>query len=280
MNKKTKRLLGILSCCVVLIIVLSIVLFTSGKSEAVKEDDVIDNNVNEVIEDKKEYTDSYYRDFYNSQKAINEDYQGTLFFKSGLIVQPFVQGTTNGTYLRTDWTNGKYDVEGSNFMDAECGLDSHNLVIYGHYVFEYLDPTLSHKFTPLEQLLDENNYKDNNIIYLLLEDEIREYEIASVSYVQLIKIGNDYYTEDDFQYYLSDFSEVYFDNYHHKVKLVEQYDTGVDFTYEDKLLTLQTCTRSREDMREIVICVLRNTYKLDGECTFEKYDLSNSERFE
>ena len=154
MNKQTKRLLGILSFCVVLLIVLGVFLFTSGKKEPAKEEDVLnnDNQVIEVIEEKKEYTDSYYRDFYNSQKAINEDYQGTLFFKSGLIVQPFVQGATNGTYLRTDWRNGKYDVEGSNFMDADCDLDSHNLVIYGHYVFEYLDPTLSHKFTPLEQL--------------------------------------------------------------------------------------------------------------------------------
>lgn len=280
-NKKTKRLLGILSFCVVLLIVLSIVLFTSLKKEPVKEDVINnENQIIEVIEEKKEYTDSYYRDFYNSQKAINEDYQGTLFFKSGLIVQPFVKGETNGTYLRTDWTNGKYNVEGSNFMDADCNLDSHNLVIYGHYVFEYLDPTLSHKFTPLEQLLEEENYKDNNIIYLLLEDEIREYEIASITYVQLIKMGNDYYTEDDFQYYLSDYSEPYFDVYHEKVKRLEQYDTGVDFTYDDKLMTLQTCTRNREDMREIVICVLRNSYKLDGKCTFEKYDLTNSERFE
>ena len=281
MKKKTKGLVTILSVCVVLLIVLSVVLLNGNKKEEPVTDNTVDNNVTEVIDEEKvEYTDDYYRDFFKSQKAINEDYMGQLFFKSGLIVQPFVQGETNGTYLRTDWRNGKYDVEGSNFMDADCDVDSHNLVIYGHYVFEYLDPTLSHKFTALEQLLDEENYKDNNIIYLLLEDEIREYQIASVSYVQLIKIGNDYYTEDDFQYYLSDYSEVYFDSYHDKVKRLEQYDTGVDFTYDDKLLTLQTCTRNRADMREIVICVLKNTYKLDGKCTFEKYDLSNSERFE
>ena len=167
MNKKTKSLATILSLCVVLLIVLSVVLLNvNKKEEPVADNPVVDNNVTEVIEEV-EYTDDYYRDFFNSQKAINEDYMGQLFFKSGLIVQPFVQGSTNGTYLRTDWRNGKYDVEGSNFMDADCDVDSHNLVIYGHYVFEYLDPTLSHKFTALEQLLDEENYKDNNIIYLL-----------------------------------------------------------------------------------------------------------------
>ena len=275
MNKKTKRLIAILMVCIVLLIVAVFVLVTSDKKEvsASEEEPIMD-----VIEEEVKYSDDYYRDFYKSQKEINEDYVGQLFFESGLIVQPFVQGKTNGTYLRTDWINGKYDVEGSNFMDYANTLDDENLVIYGHYVFEYLDPTLTHKFTPLEQLLSKENYEDNKIIYLLLENEIREYEIASVFYAQLIKDGEYYYTQDDQQYYLTSFSDDYFDIYHQSVKEVEQYKTGLDFTKDDKLLTLQTCTRNREDLREIVIAVEKNVYKLDGKCTLKEYDLSNSER--
>ena len=37
--------------------------------------------------------------FYKSQKEINEDYVGQIFFKSGLITEPFVQGLCNSTYL-------------------------------------------------------------------------------------------------------------------------------------------------------------------------------------
>ena len=275
MNKKTKRLIAILMVCIVLLIVAVFVLVTSDKKEvsASEEEPIMD-----VIEEEVKYSDDYYRDFYKSQKEINEDYVGQLFFESGLIVQPFVQGKTNGAYLRTDWINGKYDVEGSNFMDYANTLDDENLVIYGHYVFEYLDPTLTHKFTPLEQLLSKENYEDNKIIYLLLENEIREYEIASVFYAQLIKDGEYYYTQDDQQYYLTSFSDEYFDIYHQSVKEVEQYKTGLDFTKDDKLLTLQTCTRNREDLREIVIAVEKNVYKLDGKCTLKEYDLSNSER--
>ena len=274
MNKKTKRLIAILMVCIVLLIVAVFVLVTSDKKEvsASEEEPIMD-----VIEEEVKYSDDYYRDFYKSQKEINEDYVGQLFFESGLIVQPFVQGKTNGAYLRTDWINGKYDVEGSNFMDYANTLDDENLVIYGHYVFEYLDPTLTHKFTPLEQLLSKENYEDNKIIYLLLENEIREYEIASVFYAQLIKDGEYYYTQDDQQYYLTSFSDEYFDIYHQSVKEVEQYKTGLDFTKDDKLLTLQTCTRNREDLREIVIAVEKNVYKLDGKCTLKEYDLSNSE---
>lgn len=276
-NKNTKKLLVVLLVCVALLIVAGAVLLGIGEKEPVIEDEPV-IEVIEKEEPEVEYTDDYYREFYKSQKEINEDYVGQIFFKSGLIVQPFVQGKTNGTYLRTDWTNMKYDVEGSNFMDYANTIDDENIVIYGHYVFEYLDPTLTHKFSPLEQLLSKENYEDNKTIYLLLEDEIREYEIASVFYAQLVKDGEYYYTQDNQQYYLASFSDDYFETYHQAVKEVEQYKTGLDFTRNDKLLTLQTCTRSREDLREIVIAVEKNVYKLDGKCTFEKYDLTNSER--
>ena len=273
MSKQTKGLIGILVVCIVLIVVLSIELF-SIKEEEIKEPSVTDT----IVQEEVEYSDDYYRSFYKSQKDINDDYVGQIFFKSGLIVQPFVQGETNDTYLRTDWTNDKYDVEGSNFMDYDNTLDDQNIVIYGHYVFEYLDPTLTHKFTPLERLLDEDNYKDNSIIYLLLEDEIREYEIASVFYAQLVKEGGYYYTHENQQYYLTSFSDDYFNIYHDSVKKVEQYNTGIDFNSTDKILTLQTCTRDREDLREIVIAVEKHVYKIDGECSLEKYDLNSSER--
>lgn len=277
-KKKTKILIGILCICILCVIVTGGI-FVGISNEEEEEVIVEDEPAIEVIEETVEYSDDYYREFYRSQKEMNEDYVGQIFFKSGLIVQPFVQGKTNGTYLRTDWTNGKYDVEGSNFMDYANSLDDENIVIYGHYVFEYLDPTLTHKFTPLEQLLSKDNYEDNKVIYLLLEDEIREYEIASVFYAQLVKEGDNYYTYENQQYYLTGFSEDYFKRYHQSVKEVEQYKTGLDFTKDDKLLTLQTCTRSREDLREIVIAVEKNVYKLDGKCTFEKYDLSNSEQY-
>lgn len=275
MYKSTKRLMAILVVCIVLLMAAVYVLKTSAKIEVSDDKEAV---ADVIIEEETEYSDDYYRSFYNSQKDINDDYVGQIFFKSGLMVQPFVQGETNDTYLRTDWTNGKYDVEGSNFMDYDNTLDDQNIVIYGHYVFEYLDPTLTHKFTPLERLLDEDNYKDNSIIYLLLEGEIREYEIASVFYAQLVKEGEYYYTQENQQYYLTSFSDEYFNIYHDSVKEVEQYNTDIDFNSTDKLLTLQTCTRDREDLREIVIAVEKRVYKLDGKCNLKKFDLNNSEQ--
>lgn len=272
MKNKNKLLLILLLICLIISGILGILYF---KNEKIEENNK-EENQEVIIENKEEesYSDEYYLNFYKSQKEINEDYVGQIFFKSGLITEPFVQGLSNSTYLRTDWISGKYDVEGSNFMDYENTLDDQNIVIYGHYVFESLDPTLSHKFTPLEKLLTSDNYEDNKTIYLLLEDEIREYEIASVTYIELVKEGDYYYTNEDEQYYLANFSKEYFDTYHYRINQLEQYKTGLDFGYDDKLLTLQTCTRSREDLREIVIAVLMDTYKLDGKCTLPEYKLT------
>ena len=271
--KKTnkKKILAIILVGCLIIIGIFGILYFRPKEEV--EIPVIDDT-EEKVEYTITYSDEYYRNFYKSQKEINEDYVGQIFFQSGLITEPFVQGNSNSTYLRTDWVSGEYDVEGSNFMDYENTLDDQNIVIYGHYVFESLDPTLTHKFTPLEKLLTSDNYEDNKTIYLLLEDEIREYEIASVSYIELVKDGDYYYTNEDEQYYLTNFSKDYFETYHYRIKQLEQYKTGLDFTFGDKLLTLQTCTRSREDLREIVIAVLKDTYKLDGKCTLPEYQLT------
>lgn len=278
LTKKNKNKLALVSCLLVVVIALSAILGYMILNQPKQIETVVkeDGSV-EVVE----YTGKYYREFYKSQKKLNKDYVGQIFFESGLINQPFVQGETNDTYLRTNWITNEYDVEGSNFLDAENTLDDQNLVIYGHYVFESLDPTLSHKFTPLEKLWKKGNYADNNKVFLLLENEIREYEIATVFAAQLFMDENgEYYLQEEEQYHLPSYEEEYFKVYHDRVKKIQQYETGVDFTYNDKLLTLQTCTKNREDLREIVICVQVNSYKLDNKCTFKHYDMSkSSERF-
>ena len=112
-------------------------------------------------------------------------------------------------------------------------------------------------------------------------DKVWEIETAHVEAAQLQMVseggiidGDYYYTNEDEQYYLTNFSKDYFETYHYRIKQLEQYKTGLDFTFGDKLLTLQTCTRSREDLREIVLAVLKDTYKLDGKCTLPEYQLT------
>ena len=215
----------------------------------------------------------YYRSVYEKGKEINEDYAGTVFFASGLIQQPFVQGSDNSEYLRQNWQNGQYDEAGTVFMDYENTMDDQNIILYGHYAYPSYDASRTLMFTPLAQLLDEANYSTNAVVYMLCENEIREYRVAAVYLADLSCDASACYSPDELQYNQTSYTEDYFAQYKNAVKERMLYDTGVDFSYEDRLLTLQTCVENRNDEREIVICKQVDTYPITDTCSFPKREI-------
>ena len=237
-----------------------------------------------VVEEEEEVIDlgpdqaAFYKQINDDNEAVNSDYIGTLFFDSNLINQPVVQGYSNSEYVRTDWRTLAYDDAGSNFMDFECTPESENTVIYGHYVYPSYDASGTMRFTPLTSLLHAENYEANRTVYLLLENEIREYVVCSVYFADLQNIDGVYYSRVNEQYNLPDYTPEYFTEYHTTVKAKQLYETGEDFTYEDKLLTLQTCVENRSDQREIVVCRQVNTYPITDRCDFPIRDMTSSEK--
>ncbi|MBR5289777.1 MAG: hypothetical protein IKU28_02150, partial [Erysipelotrichaceae bacterium] len=78
-----------------------------------------------------------------------------------------------------------------------------------------------------------------------LIDETRYYEIVSIHYYKLGSEGVEYdYTN---------YTKSYFNNYIAHVQKNNRIKTEETISYEDKMLTLQTCVRDREDLRLIVI---------------------------
>ena len=200
---------------------------------------------------------------YDEYKIFSSSFKGVIKFESSLVDLPFVQGVDNDFYLRRDWITNEYSELGSIFMDYECSLDSKNIILYGHYVYssyEVLDDDGNKldnsklMFTPLSKLIDENNYEANKYVSLILEDEVRTYEVVSVFYCNLVGEGEDIYPEEYLEYYLPEYDKDYFDKYKEKIKSIEFYDTGVDFSVDDNLLTLQTCVENDSMKREIVLC--------------------------
>lgn len=191
---------------------------------------------------------------WNYYTEKNEDYIGTIKFESELINLPFFKGETNDTYLRTNWETMEYDIYGSIFMDSGCELDSQNIIIYGHYVDYAYDPNGENiMFTPLKKLMFENNYQDNKYIDLILKDETRRYEIVAVYYCPLVEEDGLWYISNNLIYNVANYTLNEFNEYKTAVQNAQLYSTGVDFVFEDKLLTLQTCVEGREDLREIVL---------------------------
>ena len=249
-NKHLKKSIKymMIGLVVVLIIVAIFLLKPSTNKQSTSD------SSNEVEEVHEEYP---YLSKWNEYHTINEDYIGTIQFESGLIDLPFVQGSDNTTYFRTNWQTMEYDDEGSIFLDSSNSLHDQNLILIGHYVYESVDSTRTHMFTPLALLTSQENYEANKSVKLYLENEIREYVVAYVYECPLIYEETDgetfYYAEDGYEFYYPNYTEDEFNQYINTIKEHSYYDTGVELSYTDHLLTLQTCIENADDKREIVV---------------------------
>lgn len=179
-----------------------------------------------------------YLQYYNQ----NSDYIGWLSFESDIISEPVMFSNDNEKYLRKDFYLEK-DGKGTVFMDQDCTLNSKNITLYGHYV--YYDENA--KFSPLHLLKDEDNYEKNQIIHFKLKDEIRTYQIFAVYYYDWMNEAGYFYQTADFQ------TEEGFLRHVRRAKDRAMYDTSIEINGEDRILTLQTCVRNRDDLRLIVV---------------------------
>ena len=195
-----------------------------------------------------------YADLWDSEHEINGDYIGRIRFDSSIIDLPIVQGETNDTYLRTDWQTMEYDVYGSIFLDYRNTLDDQNLIIYGHFSYPSMDPERTIMFTPLDKLIDKENYEENSRFSILLRDEIRHYKVVYIYYCPIYTDSTGFqYTAEDMQYYRTKYTEEYLEQYIKAISDAEFYSTGESIEATDDIVTLQTCVYDREDLRLIVI---------------------------
>lgn len=265
-----KRLLKVTIILLVAILGCLLYLFQDNRKVIEVADDK-DITPVEIVDEFKEI-----REYYKQNKDINKDYIGDIYFSSGLINDSFVQAksvydennelytfyTQNGNlvkdpegyngndvYIWKYWKTGEYDYNdhgGSVFMDYRNDLSDQNLIIYGHHFSVWNDETRTKAFTPLEQLLKKENYPNNKEINLLLENEIRTYELWAV-------YEYDVYDEDynknaqywRYKYDYDDFTDTvdenYYQNYIDFILEKRLYDTDIELTTLDKTLTLQTC---------------------------------------
>lgn len=240
-EKKNTRLkvISIFSCILFITVLLFWLFFQPGKTSEPTDQEINSRPQSSQIAEAD----------YAAQKAINEDYIGHLYFESGLVDELVVQGDDNEFYLNNT-AAGEYSTHGAVYMDYRNHLSDQNLIFYGHYVYD--DETLM--FSPLHQLKETENYEVNKKLVLELENEIRQYEIAHVYYYEMGNENLEYfhpvYDQDQLEDYLQNVSEKQF------------YDTGVSIAEGDRILTLQTCVRNREDLRLIVIAkeIMQNTF--------------------
>ncbi len=233
MEKRVRKIIGIA--------VLAMTLAGCGKKEA----EVIDISDSESVENipvesvSVVYTDDAVN--YAEKKEENEEYIGHLYFESGLIDELTVQAEDNEKYLTIDFDGNAYS-SGTVFMDYRNTIYDENMIFYGHFV--YADETKA--FSPLHRLKEEENYEENQYLFLALEDEVRRYQVAHVYYYEM--------GSEDLEYFHTEYTPDELEAYLENVKEAEFYDTGIEITAGDRFVTLQTCVRDRDDLRLIVIC--------------------------
>ncbi len=179
---------------------------------------------------------------YPGLRKINDEIVGWIRVPDTTINYPIMQTGDNNYYLTHTFEHNT-NIAGSIFLDFRNAADfsDRNTIIYGHHIKN------GKMFADLRHYTDEEFYREHPVIYLNTPEEGNvEYEIFS-----FYLTGNyrDTYGET-YTYQFSD-DESYRD-YLNMIVSQSQYDTGVDVSTDDSIITLSTCTNRTDDERYIV----------------------------
>ena len=174
----------------------------------------------------------------------NDDIMGYLRIEGTSVDYPVLQWEQskqlkdNRYYLTLD-INGKPSVAGSIYLDYEndVALEDRNTIIYGHNMNADI------MFHSLRFYADENYYKTHPIITFNTIYDDYTWEIFS-----FYRTSTDfYYTQVNFQ------DDAEFDALLKEMKSRSIYDTGIEVTTEDRILTLSTCTNDPHNDTRFVV---------------------------
>lgn len=169
-------------------------------------------------------------------KEENSDTVGWLSFDSVDIDYPLVKAEDNYYYLTRTYKKTE-NRAGAIFMDAGCHdtlLDYHS-IIYGHNMKN------GSMFGKLKQYREEEFFYENPFFTIYKSDGAYRYQIFSA---HTIADSDEIYT---LWYGNSDG----FDEFVARMKRNSWYDTGVEVSPNDRIMTLSTCTAS-DDQRFVV----------------------------
>lgn len=180
-----------------------------------------------------------------SLQERNSDVIGWIYIKDTKVDYPILQSDDNIKYLDTTLDNNESKY-GSIFMDYRNDINNldningENLVIYGHNMKD------KQMFGSLDTFANEEFFSNNPIIALLLGDE--EY------YFQAISV---YVTSSTDNYINTNFSTIdEFNDFANKVSNKSYFNSNLNPTNSNLLLTLSTCSYEFNDARLVVHCSL------------------------
>jgi hypothetical protein len=222
---------------------------------------------------------------WTENKEINSDYVGQIVFDSGLVDLAIVHandvyqddGTLyefytlegervidpegysgNDVYIWSDWRTHQFDgygKDGAVFFDYRNTLNDQNLIIYGHHIARDFDPEGNSEFTPLDVFLKKEGYEENKTLRLILDNEIREYEVVRIFTIDATNYDEIQILRTEFDKDLSGEDDPeFFGRYLEFIDSRQKYDTGIEIGADEKFLTLITCIQHQPQYRQIIVC--------------------------
>ena len=182
---------------------------------------------------------------------MNPDTVGWIRFtpEPAQINYPIVQGQDNEKYLKTTFTANENTL-GAIFLNADNLSDysDKNSIIYGHRMKD------GSMFRHLQDYDSKAFWEKNPYFYIYTPDGRKlTYHIYSVGQV-----------EDTSDTYLTSFeSEEAYQSFLDMTKEVAMYDTGVEVTTENTIVTLSTCTSASDEHRFVVRGVLEKEEQVE-----------------
>ncbi len=210
----------------------------------------IERTDTDVSEEKVFVPDIQIAERLSELKEKNEDAIGWIAFDDLKLSYPIMQSTDNYYYLTHTFSKTE-NKSGSVFLDAGDTSDftDYHSIIYGHNMKN------GSMFGRLKKYYDEEFYHGNECFTIYIGQQAYRYEIFSV---HTIAETDEIYT---IWFRPGERSDEY-GEFVNRMKNNSWYDTHVEVSSQDKIVTLSTCTAS-DDRRFVVHGKLVAVYQFD-----------------
>lgn len=176
--------------------------------------------------------------------ALNNDLVGWIEIPGTNVCYPVVQTPESPDYyLRRDFY-GDHATHGCIYVKEECDVfaPSDNVTIYGHRMHD------GSMFYDLLRYKERSYFEDNPYVLFDHLTQRHTYQILAV-FQTTASVGQGF----RYQAFVDAQTEADFNNFVDTCKALAYYDTGVDASYGDKLITLSTCDYEIENGRFVVV---------------------------
>lgn len=199
----------------------------------------LDNNFSGENDGQDQSKDGDYVNSANEEelKSINSDYKMWIQIENTNINYPVVQSSDNDYYLKHNFRK-ESNISGTVFVESANDIDNDkNIILYGHNM---RNGTM---FNNITNYKEESFFNEDNKINIIMNNTLYEYEVFSVyvKNVSEVNLAIGFASEDEFI------------NYAYNEAEESLYKKDVDFSAEDNLITLVTCSYEFTDARTIVV---------------------------